>query len=139
MVCKPLANQMRVRVDGTENLRYTVHEWFAYHLPQTKICRFFARTQRELNAPGVLSTHRVFLCSPQVRGKLINRTLLTRRMWTAQRVSGAFVYTKLYIPCMDWYNRTLARRGGPLDWSLGRKRRQMIKVWQITYCPSCKG
>ncbi len=36
------------------------------------------------------------LCSPQVRGKLINRPPLTCRMRTVQRVSGALVYTKLY-------------------------------------------
>ncbi len=41
------------------------------------------------HAPGVLSM-------PQVRGKLINHTPLTHRRWTAQRVSGALVYTKLY-------------------------------------------
>ncbi len=37
-------------------------EQFAYHSPQTEICRLFAQTQRELNALGAL-------CSPQVRGK----------------------------------------------------------------------
>ncbi len=59
------ANQMRVCVNGTANL-YTVHKQFAYHSPQIEIRRFFVRTHRELDAPGVL-------CSPQIRGKVINR------------------------------------------------------------------
>ncbi len=37
------------------------------------------------------------LCSSQVRGKLINHISLMRRTRTAQRVSGALVYTKLKI------------------------------------------
>ncbi len=36
-------------------------------------------------------------CSPQVRGKLINHVPLMRCMRMVQRVSGALVYTKLYI------------------------------------------
>ncbi len=51
------ANQMRVCVDGTPNLCCAVCERFTYHSPQTEICQFFAQTQKELNAPGVL-------CSP---------------------------------------------------------------------------
>ncbi len=47
---KQFANQMRVCVDGTANLRCTIRERLAYHLP---------KTQRELDAPGVLSMHRV--------------------------------------------------------------------------------
>ncbi len=43
-----------------------------------------------LHAPGVL-------CSPQVCGKLINHTPIMCCMRTVQRVSGALVYTKLYI------------------------------------------
>ncbi len=82
-------NQMRVCVDGTANLRCAICKWFTYHLPRTKICCFFARTQRELDAPGVL-------CSPQVRGKLINRAPNKCRTRTAQRISGALMYTKLY-------------------------------------------
>ncbi len=35
-----------------------------YRLPRTEMCQFFAHTQRELGALGVL-------CSPQVCGKLI--------------------------------------------------------------------
>ncbi len=58
------ANQMRICMDGTANLRCLVCKWFTHHLLQTKICRFFARTHRELEALGVL-------CSRQVRGKLI--------------------------------------------------------------------
>ncbi len=57
--CKWFANQMRVCVDGTVNLLCAIREWFAYHLLRTKICQFFARTQRELDAQGVLSLHRV--------------------------------------------------------------------------------
>ncbi len=60
------ANQMRVCVDGTANLSCTIRKRFACRSPQTEICEFFARTQRELDTPGVF-------CSPQVRGKLINR------------------------------------------------------------------
>ncbi len=66
MVRKLFANQMHVCVDETVNLRCAICKQFAYRSPQTKICWFFARTQRELDVPGVL-------CSPQVRGKLINR------------------------------------------------------------------
>ncbi len=50
---------MCVCVNGTANLRCAVHEQFTYHSLRTEICRFFARTQRELDAPGVLSMHRV--------------------------------------------------------------------------------
>ncbi len=87
---------MHVCVDGTPNLCCAVCAWFAYHSPQTKICQFFAQTQRELDAQGVL-------CLSQVCKKLINRALLTRRMRTAQRVSGALVYTKLkamHVTCL---------------------------------------
>ncbi len=55
---------------------------------------FCANTKRTgcaecpFHAPGVL-------CSPQVRGKLINHALLTRHTRMAQHVSGALVYTKL--------------------------------------------
>ncbi len=53
------ANQMRVCVDGTANLCCAIHKRFAYHSPRTKICRFFVRTQRELDESGVLSMHKV--------------------------------------------------------------------------------
>ncbi len=59
-------NQMRVCVDRTVNLCRTVCKRFTYNLPRTEKCQFFAQTQRELDAPGVL-------CSPQVCGKLITR------------------------------------------------------------------
>ncbi len=39
------------------------------------------------------------LCSPQVCGKLINHMPLVRRIRTVQCVSGALVYTKLYMLC----------------------------------------
>ncbi len=58
------ANQTRVYMDETANLRCLICKWLTYHSPWTKICRFFARTHRELGALGVL-------CSPQVREKLI--------------------------------------------------------------------
>ncbi len=59
MVRKRFANQMHVCVVGTANLRCAVHERFAYRLLRNKICRFFAQTQRELDAPGVLFMHQV--------------------------------------------------------------------------------
>ncbi len=88
MVRKPLANQMRVCVDGAANLCCAIREQFAYRSPQTGICRVFAQTQRELDMPGVL-------CSLQVYGKLINCAPLRHCTRTAQRVSGALVYTEL--------------------------------------------
>ncbi len=61
--CERFANQMHVCVDRTANLLCTVREWFAYQSPRTKICLFFVRTQRELDAPAVLSMHRMsFAC-----------------------------------------------------------------------------
>ncbi len=59
MVHEQFAYQMRVCVDGTANLCCIVHKWFADHSARTKICWFFVWTQRELDAPGVLSMHRV--------------------------------------------------------------------------------
>ncbi len=41
------------------------------------------------------------LCSPQVRGKLITCVPLTYRTRTAQRVSGALMYIKLYCSKCD--------------------------------------
>ncbi len=81
-VCERFVNQMLICVDETVNLRCAVCEWLAYHSPRTKICRLSARTQRELDAPGVV-------CSPQVRRKLINHAPLTRRMQMVQCVNGA--------------------------------------------------
>ncbi len=57
---KWLADQVRVCVDGAANLRCAICEQFAYHSLRTKICQFFVRTRRELDAPGVLSMHQMF-------------------------------------------------------------------------------
>ncbi len=38
---------MQVCVDRTTSMHSTICEWFKYHSPQTKICWFFARAQRE--------------------------------------------------------------------------------------------
>ncbi len=46
-------------VNGTANRRRATCERFTYHSPRTKVCRFFAQTQRKLDVPGVLSMHRV--------------------------------------------------------------------------------
>ncbi len=51
---KRFANQMHVCVDGTANLRCIVCKRFAYCSPRTKIW-----TQREMDAPSVLSMHQV--------------------------------------------------------------------------------
>ncbi len=85
---KWFASQMCICVGRPVNQCCAIRKRFAYHSPQTKICQIFAQTQRELDAPGVL-------CSPQVREKLINRSLLTRCTRMVQRVSGTLVYTKL--------------------------------------------
>ncbi len=81
------ANQMRICVDGTANQRCTIYEWFAYCSPQTKICQFFVRTQRELDTLCVF-------CLPLVRGKLINCVPNMRHTRMVQRISGALVYTR---------------------------------------------
>ncbi len=73
------ANQTRIFVDGNLNLCYTVCKWFAYHSPQTEICRFSAQTQRELGALSVL-------CLPKILGKLIYHmpsTNCSRTIWFA--------------------------------------------------------
>ncbi len=41
---------MHVCVEGAASMRCTICEWFKYHLPQVKICWFFARAQREFSA-----------------------------------------------------------------------------------------
>ncbi len=88
------ANQMRVYVDGTTNLLLhlqMVRIPFAANRNLPVFCANARRTGCAVcpfHAPGVL-------CSPQVCGKLINRTLLTRHTRTKQCVSGALVYTKL--------------------------------------------
>ncbi len=82
------ANQMCICVNGTANLHCAIRERFAYHSPRTEIGWFSAQTQRELDVPGVL-------CSPQVRGKLINRAPSANclaRLWFA-RVYWAFAST----------------------------------------------
>ncbi len=89
------ANQMRVCVDVTANMRCTICERFAYHSLWPAICRFLEQTQRELDAPPCIG----IVCSHQVREKLINCAPLTRCTQKAQCVSGALVYTKL----KDWY------------------------------------
>ncbi len=65
----------------------TIPKQFAYRSPQMEICRFFAQTQRELDAPGVL-------CSPQICGKLINHAPNRHRMRMEQCISRALVYTR---------------------------------------------
>ncbi len=65
------ANQMRICVDGIVNLRCAIRKQFTYHLPQTKICRFFYVNIRTEGAKCPFHALGV-LCSPQVRGKLIN-------------------------------------------------------------------
>ncbi len=77
--CERFANEMRVCADGTANLRCAIHKRFAYCLLRENKENWMC-----LHALGVL-------CSPQVHGKLISR------MRTAQRVSGALVYTKLKV------------------------------------------
>ncbi len=59
----------------------------ALHHLRTEICQFLTRTQRDLDAPGVL-------CSPQVRRKLINRV---PRAYGAARKWRACVYKVLHI------------------------------------------
>ncbi len=96
MIHEQFANQMRVCADGTANLHCTICEQFTYHLPRTKICYFFGANTKKtgcarcpFHAPGVL-------CSPQVRGKLINRAPNAHHTRMTQHVSGTLVYTKFY-------------------------------------------
>ncbi len=49
---KQFMNQMRLGVDGTANMHCAIRKRFAYHSLRTKICRFFAQTQRELGELG---------------------------------------------------------------------------------------
>ncbi len=97
------ANQMRVCVNRTVNLRCAICKRFTYHLPRTKICQFFERIQRELDMPGVL-------CLPQVHGKLINHAPNTRCTRMEQCVSGVLVYTRfkniLLRYCANPHSRT---------------------------------
>ncbi len=89
---KWFANQMRVGVDMIGNLHLrTVRIQFAANRNSS----FCANTKRTVcagcpfHAPGVL-------CSPQVRGKLINCVPNTRCTRMAQHVTGALVYTRYY-------------------------------------------
>ncbi len=41
---------MHVCVNGTASMCHMICEWFKYYSPQTKICWFFARAQREFCA-----------------------------------------------------------------------------------------
>ncbi len=87
--CEWFANQMRVCVDRTVNLRCTIRKLFAYCLLQTEICRFFVRTKRELDAP-------VVLCSPQVCRKLINHVPNMCHTRMVQHINSTLVYTRFY-------------------------------------------
>ncbi len=49
--CEQFVNQMRVRVDGTANLRCAIREQFAYHSPQTEICRFLSEHKENWMPP----------------------------------------------------------------------------------------
>ncbi len=86
---------------------------------------FYANTKRSrcagcpLHALGVLR-------SPQVHGKLINRAPNTHRMQTAQRVSGALMYTTFYIPLMRRQNIDTAWNGMML--------RLMLHFYTLTLC-----
>ncbi len=81
---KRFANQTRVCVDGTANLRCTNHERFAYRSPQTEICRFFCTNTKRTGCARCPFHALGVLCSLQVREKLINRAPLTRHTRTAQ-------------------------------------------------------
>ncbi len=48
MVCKQFVHHMHVRVDRTVNKCCTVCIQSLYYKPQTKICQFFVRTQRDV-------------------------------------------------------------------------------------------
>ncbi len=64
MVCEPLVNGLRTKCAyvwmGLGTYSALSAKWFAHRSPRTEICCVFARTQRELDAPGVLSMHWVF-------------------------------------------------------------------------------
>ncbi len=93
--CGNFCRTTRICVDGTANLCCVIHKWFAYRLPRIKICRFFARTQRELDAPSCS------VCPLLASGsRKINqpRTSYVPHANGAPRVSGALVYTKPNVP-----------------------------------------
>ncbi len=84
------ANKMHACVDRTANLCCAIYEQFAYRSPQTEICWFFARTQRELDVPGVL-------CLPQVHGKLINCAPSANCLVRLCALSLRFIYLYIYV------------------------------------------
>ncbi len=72
------ANQMHVCMDGTASLHCTACERFAYPFPANQNLSVFCANTKitgyaecSFHVPGVL-------CSPQVRGKLINRLMMKR-------------------------------------------------------------
>ncbi len=82
---------MRICVNGTANLCHAIREWFAYHSPRIEICQFFVRTQRELDALGILFMP--WMSSARLR--FAENYLTTHRTRMAQFVGGGLVYTKL--------------------------------------------
>ncbi len=90
------ANRMSVCVNETANMRCTICEWFAYHSPQTKLCRFFAQTQRELCTLCVL-------CSPQICRKLIYQVPIANCL---QTIWFTCVYRPIFRSCnVCYFNR----------------------------------
>ncbi len=87
-VREPFANQMHICVDGTANIHRAICEWFAYHSLRTKICWFFAQTQRELGESCAL-------CSSQVGGKLIYQVRNANCLRTIHKALGSHVCTGL--------------------------------------------
>ncbi len=53
--------QMYICVDRTVNMHCTICKQFTYHSLRTKICRFFVRTQREVDALCVLCSRQINL------------------------------------------------------------------------------
>ncbi len=110
---KRFANQMGVCVDGPTNMCCTICEWFAYHSPQTEICQFFAQTQREFGALGIL-------CSPQVCGKLIyhvpsaNCSCGTDFFFTLALCSVC-IPTLHWLHCPEWQSGLLNTESVPPD------------------------
>ncbi len=73
-------------VDGTANMCCTICKQFPYCTPRTKICWFFARTQRELGALGIP-------CSPKVHRKFIHHAPSPNCSQTIWFVCGLHVCT----------------------------------------------
>ncbi len=128
---------MRVCVDGTANLCCAIRKQFVYCSLQIEICRFFAWTQRELDAPGVL-------CSPQVRRKLITRAPNSNcsvRLWFARMYNS--LDFKKHIE-----HKLLAQRPTTISWGGGnifavpqnciqnsgeRESAQILVLWNTNY------